>query len=295
MKKILSVITAAALVLTALTACSSNSQSEGQAQGFDSSKNITVISREDGSGTRGAFVELTGVESKNADGVKEDHTTVEAVIASKTDVMLTNVASDAYAIGYVSMGSLNDTVKAVSVDGAKATTENVKNGTYTIARPFNIATKGEVNEVTADFIAFMLSKQGQGIASGSYIAIDDNAKEYTASNLTGKIVVAGSSSVAPLMQKMIDAYAVINPNVTVELQTSDSTSGMNDAISGVCDIGMASRDLKDSEKQTLTSTAIAMDGIAVIVNTENTVENLTKDSIKEIYTGKAVSWQDVNK
>ena len=296
MKKLLSVLMATVVMATAFAGCSSKGKDEsGKAGAFDYASNIVVVSREDGSGTRGAFIELTGVEAKNAEGVKEDHTTLEAVIASKTDVMLTNVSGDEYAIGYVSMGSLNSNVKAVSIDGVEATTENVKNGTYTIARPFNIATKGEVNEVTQDFINFILSKQGQEVASASFIAIDDAAKDYTATNLKGKIVVAGSSSVSPLMEKLIEAYSKLNPDVNVELQTSDSTSGLNAAKDGICDIAMASRELKDSEKEFLTGTAIAMDGIAIIINNDNPVTGLTKDDVKTIYTGETTTWEGFNK
>ena len=206
MKKAVSIVLALAM-MASFTACGS-SENTAEADGADDVFNgtITVISREDGSGTRGAFVELTGVEQKNEAGEKEDFTTVEAVIASKTDSVLTNVAGDEMAIGYISMGSLNNTVKAVKIDGVEATTENVKNGSYSIARPFNVATKENPRDVTADFISFMLSAQGQQIASGSYITVDDAAAEYTAAGLSGKITVSGSSSVSPLVEKMAEAY-----------------------------------------------------------------------------------------
>lgn len=295
MKKILAILLTMTMMLS-MAACSSapasSESTEGKAENaFEGT--ITVISREDGSGTRGAFVELTGVEQKNDAGEKEDMTTVEAVIASKTDAVLTNVAGDEMAIGYISMGSMNDTVKAVKVDGVEATTANVKNGTYSIARPFNIATKAEVSEVTQDFIRFMLSAQGQQVVSGSYITVDDAAAEYTAAGLSGKITVSGSSSVAPLMEKLAEAYKELNPEVEIELNTTDSTGGMNDAANGVSDIGMASRAFKDSEKASLTGTTIAMDGIAVIVNNDNPADSLTVEQICSIYTGEVTQWEEI--
>lgn len=293
MKKILAILLTMALAVS-MTACSSsetNSAGNGETTAFEGT--ITVISREDGSGTRGAFVELTGVEKKNDAGEKEDFTTVEAVIASKTDAVLTNVAGDEMAIGYISMGSMNDTVKAVNVNGVEATTENVKNGSYSIARPFNIATKADVSAATADFISFMLSAQGQEIVAGSYITVNDAAPEYTASDISGKITISGSSSVSPLMEKLAEAYKELNPQVEIELNTTDSTGGMNDAANGVSDIGMASRDLKDSESAQLTGTTIAMDGIAVIVNNSNPAESLTVEQICSIYTGEVTDWEEI--
>ena len=293
MKKIFAVLLTAAMTLV-MAACSSapaESASEKNETAFGGT--ITVISREDGSGTRGAFAELTGVEQKNDAGEKEDMTTVEAIIASKTDAVLTNVAGDEMAIGYISMGSMNDTVKAVKVNGAEATTENVKNGSYSMARPFNIATKAEISEVTQDFIGFILSAQGQQIVSDSYITVDDAAAEYTASGLAGKITVSGSSSVSPLMEKLAEAYKELNPEVVIEINTTDSTGGMNDAANCVSDIGMASRALKESETAQLTGTTIAMDGIAVIVNNNNPAENLTVEQICAIYTGEVTEWEEI--
>lgn len=299
MKKLSSIIMAVALSATLLTGCGGNKDNNSSGgevtpqSSFNAGKEITVVSREDGSGTRGAFVELTGVEQKNAEGKKEDKTTVEAVIASKTDIMMTNIGNDTYAIGYISLGSLNSSVKAVNVDGVTASAENVKNGTYTLARPFNIATKQDISEVAQDFIDFILSKQGQEVASKSYITVDDTAPEYQSKNLSGKIVIAGSSSVSPLMEKLKEAYIALNENVTIEIQTSDSTAGMTAAVEGVCDIGMASRELKDSEKANLKDTAIALDGIAVIVNNENPTTNLSKEQIKNIYTGDVTAWDKI--
>lgn len=255
---------------------------------------ISVISREDGSGTRGAFVELFGVEEKNEAGEKVDNTTVEASITNNTSVMMSTVAGDTYAIGYISLGSLNDTVKAVKIDGAEATVENIKAGEYKVSRPFNIATAGEVSEAAQDFINYILSTEGQTVVTDSgYIALDDT-EAYASNGAEGKVVVAGSSSVAPVMEKLKEAYAEANANVEVEIQTSDSTTGMTSTIDGICDIGMASRALKDSETEAgLTATEIAIDGIAVIVNNENPVEDLTSEQVKSIYVGEATVWGDV--
>lgn len=255
---------------------------------------ITVVSREEGSGTRGAFIELTGVEEKNADGVKVDNTTVEAVVTNSTNVMMTTVAGDESAIGYISLGSLNDTVKALQIDGVDATVENIKNDTYTLARPFNIATKEGLSEVAQDFVNYILSAEGQQvIADNKYIPLDD-APAYEGKQVSGKIVVAGSSSVTPVMQKLAEAYQVVNPNAEIEVQQSDSTTGMQSAIDGICDIGMASRDLKDSEKEAgLNGQTIAMDGIAVIVNQNNDLTTLTLAQVKSIFTGEATEWENV--
>ena len=255
---------------------------------------ITVVSREEGSGTRGAFIELTGVEEKNADGVKVDNTTEEAVVTNSTNVMMTTGAGDESAIGYISLGSLNDTVKALQIDGVDATVENIKNGAYTLARPFNIATKEGLSEVAQDFVNYIMSAEGQQvIADNKYIPLDD-APAYEGKQVSGKIVVAGSSSVTPVMQKLAEAYQVVNPNAEIEVQQSDSTTGMQSAIDGICDIGMASRDLKDSEKEAgLNGQTIAMDGIAVIVNQNNDLTTLTLAQVKSIFTGEVTEWENV--
>ena len=260
----------------------------------EASGEITVVSREEGSGTRGAFIELTGVEEKNADGVKVDNTTEEAVVTNSTNVMMTTVAGDESAIGYISLGSLNDTVKALQIDGVDATVENIKNGTYTLARPFNIATKKGLSEAAQDFVNYILSAEGQQvIADNKYIPLDD-APAYEGKQVSGKIVIAGSSSVTPVMQKLAEAYQVVNPNAEIEVQQSDSTTGMQSAIDGICDIGMASRDLKDSEKEAgLNGQTIAMDGIAVIVNQNNDLTTLTLAQVKSIFTGEATEWENV--
>ena len=255
---------------------------------------ITVISREDGSGTRGAFIELFGIEVKNDAGEKVDMTTDDAEITNSTSVMMTSVAANTEAIGYLSLGSLNDTVKAVKIDGAEATVDNIKSGTYKIARPFNIATKGEVSDVAQDFIKYIMSEDGQKVVEDNGYISQGNDGAYESAGLSGKVVVGGSSSVTPVMEKLKEAYVALNPDVTIEVQQSDSTTGMTSAIEGVCDIGMASRDLKDSEiEKGLTGTTIAMDGIAVIVNNDSPVEELSSDSVKGIYTGEITDWADV--
>ena len=255
---------------------------------------ITVISREDGSGTRGAFIELFGIEVKNDAGEKVDMTTDDAEITNSTSVMMTSVAGNTEAIGYISLGSLNDTVKVVKIDGAEATVDNIKSSTYKIARPFNIATKGEVSDVAQDFIKYIMSEDGQKVVEDNGYISQGNDGAYEPAGLSGKVVVGGSSSVTPVMEKLKEAYVALNPDVTIEVQQSDSTTGMTSAIEGVCDIGMASRDLKDSEiEKGLTGTTIAMDGIAVIVNNDSPVEELSSDSVKGIYTGEITDWADV--
>ena len=260
---------------------------------FDAGKLIDVISREDGSGTRGAFVELTGVEQK-IDGKKVDMTTEDAQITNNTAVMMTTVAGDTYAIGYISLGSLNDSVKAVKVAGVEATAENVKSGAYKVARPFNIAWKEDaLSDAGKDFIAYILSSEGQAIVNANGYVGSDDAAAYEAAGVTGKVVVAGSSSVSPVMEKLAEAYVAANANVEIEIQTSDSTTGMTSAMEGSSEIGMASRELKEAEAAELESTAIAMDGIAVIVNNDNPVEDLSLEQIGAIYTGETTVWNEL--
>lgn len=280
---------------TADAADTTSEAAQAENADFDHTSAIAVYSREDGSGTRGAFIELFGVEEKDESGEKVDNTTEEAIITNSTDVMLTSVAGDTYAIGYVSLGSLNDTVKAVKIDGAEATVENIKSGTYKIARPFNIATKGEVGEAAQDFINYIMSGDGQKVISDNGYIGDDSAAAFESNGAEGKVVVGGSSSVSPVMEKLIEAYKAVNANVEIELQTSDSTTGMTGAADGTLDIGMASRELKDSETEAgLTATKIAMDGIAVIVNQENPVEDLSSDTVKGIFTGGTTTWDAAN-
>lgn len=296
MKKSVSLLLAGLMLCGALAGCGGNnntaentdSQTEQTSESTGTSGAIHVVSREDGSGTRGAFVELTGVEDDNG-----DNTTVEAEIANRTDAVLTTVAGNEAAIGYVSLGSLNDTVKAVTVDGVEATVDNVKSGTYTLSRPFNIATKGEPTGVAADFINFIMSADGQAIVGEDYITVNDEAEAFTSDGSSGQITVGGSSSVSPVMEQLIEAYKAVNPNAQIELQTSDSTSGMTGAMDGTFAIGMASRELHDDEAGQLTAQAIAMDGIAVIVNPANTVDNLTMDQIRSIYVGETTDWSEV--
>ncbi len=290
MKKNIAALMSAVLLFAALTACGENPANPANPD-FDVSKEITVITREPGSGTRGAFIELFGIEVKGADGSKTDTTTVEAITAQQTNVMMTNVVNDKYAVGYISLGSLNDTVKAVSIDGVSATAENVKNGTYAAVRPFNIATKGEPEGLAKDFIGFIMSAEGQAVISGGgYIETDSEAAAYAGGKPEGKLVIAGSSSVFPIMEKLVEAYLKLNTLATIDLQQTDSTAGMTSAKDGSCDIGMASRELKDSEKETLTDTKIALDGIAVIVSKSNPVNDLTKDQVKQIFTGETTVW-----
>lgn len=263
--------------------------------GASASGPISVYSREDGSGTRGAFVELLGIEQADANGDKVDMTTPTAAITNSTAVMMTSVAGDPNAIGYISLGSLDDTVKAVSIDGVAPSAAAVKDGSYAIARPFNVVTKGDLSAPAADFFAFIMSAEGQAVVSdNNYIAIDDAAALFASNGASGKVVVAGSSSVTPVMEKLAEAFQAANPQVTVEVQQSDSTTGVNMAVDGTCDIGMASRDLKDSETGAgAEDTAIALDGIAVIVAPQSSVDNLTSQQVCDIYTGAVTNWADV--
>lgn len=269
-------------------------QDNNAAADFDTSKDITVVTREEGSGTRGAFVELTGVEQKNSDGKKIDMTTEEAIVQSSTQNVITAVNGDTYAIGYVSLGSLNKDVKAVKVDGAEATVDTVKSGEYKVQRPFNIATKDDVSDAAKDFISYIMSSEGQAIIEDNgYIKVDDAAAAYAATDAKGEVKISGSSSVTPVMEKLKEAYEKVNSNITITINQSDSSTGMKDATEGISDIGMASRDLKDSELETLKNTVIAKDGIAIVVNNASPIENLTSDQIMKIYTGEITTWADV--
>ncbi len=293
MKINLKKIAAGALILTsALSAVSAWPWSNS---GFNSKKAISVLSREEGSGTRGAFVELFKIEKKDANGKKVDYTTDEAAITNSTAVMLTSVAGDKYAIGYVSLGSLNSSVKALKIDGAQASVANINNGSYKVSRPFNIAVKDNLSPAAQDFLNFVFSAEGQKIIEkNKYIPVPVS-KTYTSSQVSGKVVCAGSSSVSPVMEKIIEAYKSVNPNAKVELQTSDSSTGVKNAINGSCDIGMASRGLKDSElAQGIKGMVMAIDGIAVIVNNENPTEELSKAQVEAIFTGKTTKWNKIN-
>jgi phosphate transport system substrate-binding protein len=297
MKKTVSTVLSLVLLAAALAGCGAENGAEAgaDAPGFDLAREINVISREEGSGTRGAFIELFGIEQKGDDGTKKDLTTEEAEIVKQTDVMLQSVAGNPYAIGYVSMGSLNNTVKALPIDGAEPSTDNVKSGEYKISRPFNIATKGEAAGLAKDFIGYILSKEGQAIIAGGYIAVDENAPAYAGGRPSGRIVVAGSSSVTPIMEKLREAYIAVNPDAEIEIQMSDSSTGLKSALEGTCDIAMASRELNEAEKAELTGIEIAQDGIAVIVSGDNPAAGLTKDQVMKIYTGELTLWSDVVK
>ena len=279
----------------ALAGCGSSSSSSGSTDTkAASSKNITVVSREDGSGTRGAFIELVGVEQKDSSGKKIDMTSEDAVVVNSTATVITTVAGDESSIGYISLGALNSTVKAVKISGVEATADNVKNGSYKLSRPFNIATKGTPNELSQDFINYIMSADGQKIVEDNGYISESNTGTFTSAGSTGKIVVAGSSSVTPVMEKLIEGYKKVNSGATIELQESDSTTGMTAVKDGTCDIGMASRELKDSEKSAgLASQAIALDGIAVVVNSKNSISDMTIDQIKSVYTGESTEWSKV--
>lgn len=286
MKLSLKKITALALTVMA-------SASIFAAPKFNSKKTISVMSREEGSGTRGAFIELFGVEQKNSSGKKVDYTTEEAAITNSTSVMLTSVAGDIYSIGYVSLGSLNDSVKALKIEGVDATVSNIKNKSYKISRPFNIAVKEKLSAPAQDFVNFIMSSEGQKIVEkNKYIAVE--SKSFTSNKASGKVVVAGSSSVSPVMEKLIEAYKSVNPNARIELQTSDSTTGVTNAANGTCDIGMASRGLKETEKaKGLKEITIAIDGIAVVVNKANPLVNAKIETVRDIYMGKIQKWSEI--
>lgn len=300
-KKITATALFGVLAVSAFAGCggagsSSNGSSDAgsDAAKFDASKTISVVTREEGSGTRDAFTELTGVLVKDGDN-KTDNTTTSAVTINSTEAVITNVKDNEAAIGYISLGSLNDTVKALKIGGVEATADNVKSGDYAVSRLFNIAYKGELSDVAQDFVDYIMSSDGQKIVSDNgYVTVSENAA-YSGKKPSGKISVAGSSSVSPVMEKLAEAYQKVNTNAKVEIQTSDSSAGMQSAMGGTCDIGMASRDLKDEEKSTLKVETIAKDGIAVIVNNANTCDDLTLDQVKSIYTGETTVWSDIIK
>lgn len=296
MKKFIALTAVVAMTAGMAVGCGKANASEGDSKKeFDKTNDITVVSREDGSGTRGAFIELFEVQEEK-DGEKIDMTTTEANITNSTSVMMSSVVGNEYAIGYLSLGSLDDSVKAVKVDGAQATAENIKNGTYKISRPFNIATKDGESEIAKDFVSYIMSTEGQKIVADSgYIPVDDVAA-YEGTKPEGKVVVAGSSSVTPVMEKLKEAYIKVNAGANIEIQQSDSTTGMTSIMDGICDIGMASRALKDSEvAKGLKATVIATDGIAVIVNKNNTMDELSAEQVKAVYKGEMLTWDEVAK
>lgn len=303
MKKFIAVVSMVGMLAAAMAGCGSGKDDSTNADkaaktentgDWDSSNDITVVSREDGSGTRGAFIELFGIQEE-VDGKKVDMTTTEAQITNNTSVMMTTVEGNEYAIGYISLGSLDDkVVKALKIDGAEATAENIENGSYKVSRPFNIAVKKDLdNEVAKDFMSFIMSTEGQAVVEeAGYIPVSD-VQAYAGTKPEGSFVVGGSSSVTPVMEKLVEAYKELNPNANIELQASDSTTGMTSAIEGSYDIGMASRELKDEEKEKLDATVIATDGIAVIVNKENPTEEMTSDQVKSIYLGDVLTWDEI--
>lgn len=305
MKKIAAAVMMVSMVAVTAVGCGSSNgtdtkgadanQSDATSD-WDETSDVTIVSREDGSGTRGAFIELFGIEEKQDDGTKVDMTTTDAQITNNTSVMLTTVADNEYAIGYVSLGSPNDSVKALKIDGAEATAENIENGSYKVSRPFNIAVKKDLNnKVAKDFMSFIMSTEGQKVvADEKYIAVAD-VKDYAGTKPSGSCVVGGSSSVSPLMEKLIEAYKAVNPNASIELQTSDSTTGMTSTIEGSYDIGMASRELKEEEAAELEPTVIATDGIAVVVNNANPLDELSADQVKDIYVGNVSTWDEITK
>ncbi|MGN0469345.1 MAG: substrate-binding domain-containing protein [Acutalibacteraceae bacterium] len=307
MKKIFTALLIAALAAAAFTGCSnsnSGSNSSAPAESSVSSSaeasanekitgTVNVVTREQGSGTRDAFTELTGVLEKGSDGSKTDKTYSGAVTLNGTQAVMSNVSGDKAAIGYISLGSLNDSVKAVKVEGVSPSTETVKDGTYKLQRPLNIVTKSELSEVVQDFVDYIMSADGQKIVEDNkYVPVDSGAKAYSGKKPSGTITIDGSTSVGPVMEKLKEAYAAVNPNATIRFQTSDSSIGISSAINGSVDIGMASRDLKDTETG-VTATKIALDGIAVIVNKENTADDLTIEQIRKIYTGEVTDWGNI--
>lgn len=292
MKKFIAVLTMAGMMTALAAGCGSDNGSDsGDSGEWDAAKEITVVSREEGSGTRGAFTELFGVVDED----DNDMTTLEAQTTNNTSVMMTTVSENEYAIGYISLGSLDESlVKSVKIDGAEATAENIENGTYKVSRPFNVAVKPDLdNAVATDFLAFIMSTEGQAVVEEEgYIPVSD-VQAYAGTQPEGKAVVGGSSSVSPVMEKLIEAYKAVNPNAEIELQTTDSTTGMTNAIEGSYDIGMASRELKEEEAAELTGTVIATDGIAVIVNLNNPTDDMTVDQVKSIYVGDVTTWDAI--
>lgn len=298
LKKFLAVTAIVAMTAVSVVGCGSKKEeAKGDAEPkteWDASNDISVVSREDGSGTRGAFIELFGVEEKDENGEKMDMTTEEAAITNSTSVMMNTVAGNEYAIGYISLASLDDTVKALKIDGAEATVDNIKSGTYKIQRPFNIVTKDGLSDVAQDFVNYIMSPDGQKVVEENNGIPMDDVKPYESNGATGKIVVAGSSSVSPIMEKLKEAYLAVNTGAEIEIQTNDSTTGVTSVIDGLCDIGMASRELKDTEKSAgVTPTVIALDGIAVIVNNDSAVDELSNEQVKSIYTGEVLTWDEV--
>ena len=291
-KRLFAVGLTVVLAASVLAGCGSNNNSGGSAEGDSSgtSGEISVLTREDGSGTRSAFIELFGIEEDDV-----DNTTPSAEVTNSTSVMMTTIAGNEAAIGYVSLGSLDDSVKALKVDGVEASVDNILNGSYKVSRPFNIVYKEDsLSEVAQDFINFIMSEEGQAVVEEEGYVSEGNNGAFAGTQPSGTITVAGSSSVTPVMEKLQEAYKAVNPNATIEVQQNDSSTGISSTISDVCDIGMASRDVNDDElSQGITSLTIAMDGIAVIVNQNNSLDDITSDQVKSIYTGETTDWADI--
>lgn len=280
----------AVMGMTLVTACGTASADEG----FNVGARISVLSRESGSGTRGAFVEILNIEESNADGTRRDLTTVEATIAPRTDVMMVNVSNDINAIGYISLGSLNDSIRALAIDGVQPTAENVRNGSYVVSRPFNIVFGEELTEVAYDFLNFILSSDGQAVVAQNYIEAHANAQSHITNEASGTVTVSGSTSVAPVMNLLREAYELINPNATIEVQSTGSSAGITSVIDGVSDIGMVSRDLRESELAVLESDVLGLDGIVIIVNNNNDFYNLSSEQVRNIFIGEYVRWSDID-
>jgi len=286
MKKLFNFIITTIIIMSILAGCSNNTEE------FNTGRTINVITREDGSGTRGAFTEIVGILEEGSNGEINDNTYIEAIVQNSTDAVMTSVLNDEYSIGYISLGSLNDTIKAIKVEGVEATAENVQKGLYKIARPFNIVYKGELGTLAQDFVSFILSVEGQKIiADKGYVQVGTDLQHYEkVNNMEGTLIIAGSTSVTPVMEELAQAYKEIHPKVSIEIQSTGSSAGIQAAIEGTAHIGMVSRELKESELSELTKQIIAMDGIAVIVNKKNPIEDLTLEQIKSIYTGKITEW-----
>ena len=277
-----------------LAACGSDDAAtdNGSAAGdFDVATDIHVITREDGSGTRGAFSEIANIVDENGD----DAITQSATVQNGTSAVMQGVAGDVYAIGYISLGSLDNSVKAVNVNGIEATPENIMSGDYEVARNFNVAYGGELSEVAQDFWDFMFSAQAQElVAEEGYVSVDTEATEYEAKALAGDITIVGSTSVQPIMERMAQAYREYNPDVVIDITAPGSGAGVTAAIDGTADIGMASRELSDEEQAQLSETAaIAVDGIAVILHLDNITEDLSLEDISGIYSGDITTWDAV--
>lgn len=292
-KKIISFL----LIILSLSFFTTGCITQGE---FKRENKINTISREDGSGTRTSFVDLFEITKKDSNNKIIDNIDIKAEITNSTSIMMGKVEGDINAIGYISLGSLNNTVKAVKIDGAEPTKENISNSSYKIARAFNIITKGKPNDVSADFINFIFSTNGHDIVqkAGYVSAVDEDYDfyEYTSKNLSGKLVIGGSSSVAPVMEVLREEYLKLNKNINIDLETSDSTTGVNTVLEGICDIGMTSRSLSESEiEKNIVSLTIAWDGIVLIVNNNNPISELSSQDVKDVYSGKFTHWSDLIK